>query len=182
MVCRSNRLTVNEKGFTLIEMIVSLVLVGILAVIAGLGLVNITQGYIFAKKNAETVQKTQIAITRIIKELGAAEPQTSGATAITTAGTTTVSYTRRASVGSTTFISNTISIANGLVQMSGTTNGTLLNNVVTASSSFAYFDAAGNTTANPADIRRIDVTLRVTGADDVASDFTNSVWINESYE
>ncbi len=183
MVIKIFRNLSEEKAFTLIEVIVSLILVSIMAAIAGFGFVQITQGYIFAKQNSETVQKAQIAMTRIDKELGAAEPQTSTATAITVAGTQTVSYTRRESRGASTVVSNTISITGGLVQMSGTTLGTLINNVVmdTSLSKFAYFDALGNSTTTLANIRRIDITLRVTGADNQASDFTDSVWINESY-
>ena len=173
----------NEKAFTLIEVIVSLVLAGIMAAVVGLGLVKIAQSYIFAKQNSETVQKAQIAMTRIVKELGAAEPSGTS-TAITAAGTTAVSYKRREPIGSSTFMSNTISInpipssSNGQVQMNG---ATLINNVVTSSSSFAYFDAAGNTTATLAKIRRIDITLSITGAENQITNFNNSVWINESY-
>ena len=173
----------NEKAFTLIEVIVSLVLAGIMAAVVGLGLVKIAQSYIFAKQNSETVQKAQIAMTRIVKELGAAEPSGTS-TAITAAGTTAVSYKRREPIGSSTFMSNTISInpipssSNGQVQMNG---ATLINNVVTSSSSFAYFDAAGNITATLAKIRRIDITLSVTGAENQITNFNNSVWINESY-
>jgi prepilin-type N-terminal cleavage/methylation domain-containing protein len=176
----------NERAFTLIEVIVSLVLAGIMAAVVGLGLVKITQGYVFAKQNSETVQKAQIAMTRIVKELGAAEPQSGMATAITAATATAVSYTRREPIGSSTFISNTISISGGYayLNLNQTGNATLINNVVTGSSSFAYFDAAGNTLTPPvavARIRRIDVTLNVTGASNQTSNFTNSVWINESY-
>ena len=173
----------NEKAFTMIEVIVSLVLAGIMAAVVGLGLVKIAQSYIFAKQNSETVQKAQIAMTRIVKELGAAEPSGTS-TAITAAGTTAVSYKRREPIGSSTFMSNTISInpipssSNGQVQMNG---ATLINNVVTSSSSFAYFDAAGNITATLAKIRRIDITLSVTGAENQITNFNNSVWINESY-
>ena len=67
--------------------------------------------------------------------------------------------------------------------MNGTTNGILIDQVVAASSSFAYFDATGtlftpNATTVP-NIKRIDITLMVTG---VSNPFTNSVWINESYK
>ena len=175
----------DEKAFTLIELIVSLVLVGIIAVVAGLGLAQISQGYIFAKQNAETMQKIQVAMNRIVKELAAAQPQNSTSTAITAAGTTSVSYTRPASIGSSTFVTNTISISGTLVQMSGNTSGTIINNAVSNSSSFAYFDTNGAALTAPvaavARIRRIDITLTVTGADNLTSQFTNSVWINESY-
>jgi prepilin-type N-terminal cleavage/methylation domain-containing protein len=174
----------NDKAFTLIELIVSLVLVGIIAAVAGLGLARISQGYVFAKQNAETMQKIQVAMNKIVKELAAAQPQTSTSTAITAAGTTSVSYTRPASPGSSTFVTNTISISGTLVQMSGDTSGTIINNVVTGSSSFAYFDTNGTALTSPvalARIRRIDITLSVTGAGNLTSQFTNSVWINESY-
>jgi hypothetical protein len=69
--------------------------------------------------------------------------------------------------------------------MSGNTGGTILNNAVANSSSFAYFDTNGAALTAPvaslARIRRIDITLKVTGADNLTSQFTNSVWINESY-
>jgi prepilin-type N-terminal cleavage/methylation domain-containing protein len=168
----------NEKAFTLIEVIVSLVLIGILSAIAGLGLVQITQGYIFAKQNAETVQKAQIAMTRIVKELGAAtriETDTLPTTA-------RIKYTRTG----TGSVINTITISD-VVQISGTANGTLINNVITPPSAFAYFDAAGGSittfdaTTVPT-IRRVDVTLKVTGASNQSSVFTNSAWIMESYQ
>jgi prepilin-type N-terminal cleavage/methylation domain-containing protein len=181
MARRITKHLANERAFTLIEVIVSLVLAGIMAAIVGLGLVKITQGYVFAKQNSETVQKAQIAMTRIVKELGAAEPQSGTATAITTATATAVSYTRREPIGSSTFISNTISISGDLVQISGNTSGTIINNFVTGSSLFAYFDAAGNTTATLAKIRRIDVTLNLNVTGGGNKTFTNSVWINESY-
>jgi prepilin-type N-terminal cleavage/methylation domain-containing protein len=173
----------NERAFTLIEVIVSLVLAGIMAAVVGLGLVKITQGYVFAKQNSETVQKAQIAMTRIVKELGAAEPQSGTATAITAAGTAAISYTRREPIGSSTFISNTISISGGYayLNLNQTGNGTLINNVVPGSSLFTYFDAEGNPTATLANIRRIDVTLNLNVTGGGNKNFTNSVWINESY-
>lgn len=59
----------TEKGFTLIEMIVVMVLVGILAAGAGLGIVTMAQGYIFSKDNAEVSEKAQLAMARISREL-----------------------------------------------------------------------------------------------------------------
>ncbi len=163
------------RAFTLIEVIVSLLLVGVIAAVVGIGVVQIAQGYLFAKQNSETVQKVQIAMTRVVKELSAA---TSISTTILPTSMS-ITYTRPVSV------TNTITIADGLVQMNDTITGTLINNVVTASSSFSYFDAAGTQftpgVSTVAKIRRIDVTLRVTGANNQTSDFTNSVWINESY-
>jgi prepilin-type N-terminal cleavage/methylation domain-containing protein len=59
----------NESGFTLIEIIVSLVLVGMMAAIAGMGIVTGTKGYLLAKENSHMAQKAQLAMTRMQREL-----------------------------------------------------------------------------------------------------------------
>ena len=59
----------NESGFTLIEIIVSLVLVGMMAGIAGMGIVTGTKGYLLAKENSHMAQKAQLAMARIQREL-----------------------------------------------------------------------------------------------------------------
>lgn len=58
----------RDKGFTLIEVIVSLVIIAILAVVASMGITKATQGYIFAQKSVETAQNGQMALTRLGKE------------------------------------------------------------------------------------------------------------------
>jgi prepilin-type N-terminal cleavage/methylation domain-containing protein len=176
MLRKIHRRISNEKAFTLIEVIVSLVLIGILASIAGMGLIKIAEGYVFAKQNAETVQKAQIAIARIVKELGAA-------TAITAAGTASITYTRPQGTGSGTII-NTITFSNPNITVqvgSGGTATPLVNNVAAFTPS--YFNAAGGSlTSPPADIRRVDITLTVKGANNQSlPPFTNTVYIQESY-
>ncbi|MBT8374891.1 MAG: prepilin-type N-terminal cleavage/methylation domain-containing protein, partial [Deltaproteobacteria bacterium] len=59
----------NQSGFTLIEIVVSLILVGMMAAIAGMGIVTGTKGYLFAKENSHMAQKAQIAMARIQREL-----------------------------------------------------------------------------------------------------------------
>lgn len=55
-------------GFTLIEMIASLAIVGILAAIAGIGLVQITEGFLLSRAGAESAQKAQLVMARMVKE------------------------------------------------------------------------------------------------------------------
>lgn len=58
----------GRGGFTLIEMIASLAIVGILAAIAGIGLVQITEGFLLSHAAAESAQKAQLVMARMVKE------------------------------------------------------------------------------------------------------------------
>jgi prepilin-type N-terminal cleavage/methylation domain-containing protein len=77
----------NQAGFTLIEAIAVLVIVGILAVGLSMGLVKGVQDYIFASEATQLSQKAQVALARIDKEL-------IDVTAITSWSATQVDYTR----------------------------------------------------------------------------------------
>jgi len=59
----------QESGFTLIEIVVSLVLVGIMGVVAGMGIVSFAKGYVLAKENTHTAQKAQLAMGRLSREM-----------------------------------------------------------------------------------------------------------------
>lgn len=66
---RGSRLLSSCRGFTFIEMIVSLALMAILIAIFGMGLVAAMQSYDFSRGNVEVIQKGQMAMARIIREL-----------------------------------------------------------------------------------------------------------------
>ncbi len=71
----------DESGFTLIEIIVVLVLVGIVAAIAAMGFVTGIQGYLFAREMAPTSQKANLAMSRLTRELMEISTVTSTSTA-----------------------------------------------------------------------------------------------------
>jgi prepilin-type N-terminal cleavage/methylation domain-containing protein len=58
----------NKKGFTLIEIMVSLVLVGLIAAISGTSVVTATRSYLFARENNAITQKAQLALGRLNRE------------------------------------------------------------------------------------------------------------------
>jgi prepilin-type N-terminal cleavage/methylation domain-containing protein len=59
----------GEKGFSLVEIIAALVILGILGVFISTGTVRIIEGYLFTRDNSDSALKGQIAFTRIVKEL-----------------------------------------------------------------------------------------------------------------
>lgn len=58
----------NSHGFTLIEIIVSLVIMGILSIIAGTGIVAGLNGWMTARENVHLTQKAQLALQRMSRE------------------------------------------------------------------------------------------------------------------
>lgn len=68
----------GEKGFSLVEIIVAMVILGILAVFITTGTVRIIEGYFFSRDNSDTAMRGQIAATRISKELRSIEKINSG--------------------------------------------------------------------------------------------------------
>jgi prepilin-type N-terminal cleavage/methylation domain-containing protein len=160
--------TTREKGFTLVEVIVALVLLGIVSAIAGMGLVVLAHGYLFSKQNATMVDKGQTAITRIVKELG---------DCTVTAGTATSVTVRRQSDGT----SHTFSWAGAagaplLLTDPGNDIAVLTDNV--ASFSLAYYDNGGSiVAATAASLSQVQSTLQLIAADNSVHTFTNRVYI-----
>lgn len=59
----------RQKGFTLIEVIASLVLLGIMMAVAGMGIVAGVRGYLLARENAVIAQKAHLTLGRLTREL-----------------------------------------------------------------------------------------------------------------
>ena len=163
----------DEKGFTLIEVIVTLVLVGITSALAGMWIVSVANGYVFAKMNARTAQNGQLAMTRLVKEFTSITSIDSGS------GNTNVNkitYTRTDSAFGS--VSAVVSLSGNTIQMNigNTGNNTLTDSV--GSFTLAYCDNF-NSTSCPATwsstSRVIEITLTLTGASNTPSTFTQRV-------
>ncbi len=59
----------RQAGFTLLEIVISIALLGLLTALFGMGLVAAMQSHQFSRTNVEVTQKAQLAMTRIQREL-----------------------------------------------------------------------------------------------------------------
>lgn len=165
-----------EKGFTLIEVIVTLVLVGISAALAGMWIISVVNGYIFAKTNAETVQKAQLAMTRLAKEFANID-------AITAASATAITYTRKDSALNTTGPYVISQSGDALQITTGGTGNTLTDSVSNGGFSLMYCDdippsgpqVCSTNWPSTGTRRIIEITLTLKGADNTTSTFTKRV-------
>ena len=65
----NGRVITSQAGFTLVEIIVSLILVGILAGMGGMAIVQVVQGYMTTRENSTMTQQSQLAMSRITREI-----------------------------------------------------------------------------------------------------------------
>lgn len=65
----SQRFASRQKGMTLLEIILTLVIAGMLAALVGVGMVNLSTGFVSVRQNTSVAQKVQMATSRVVKEL-----------------------------------------------------------------------------------------------------------------
>lgn len=86
----------RNRGFTLIEVIVTLMLVSVLAAVAGFGIVEVARGYQAARENERMAQTARVALLRMGRELMELETVTnadaSSVTIVTPNGTLAMGY------------------------------------------------------------------------------------------
>lgn len=149
----------TSKGFTFLEVIIVIVLVGIIAAAAGLGYVKVVKGILFTKMNASTIQKGQITIMKLVKEF-----TNISISSITAANSTSITFKT---------VKNGESGSPVKVTLSGnevTFGGDVLTDQVSEFTLKYYTDSQTETTVLTA-IRMIEITLKLTGADGVISEF-----------
>jgi prepilin-type N-terminal cleavage/methylation domain-containing protein len=167
----------DEKGFTLIEVIVTLVLVGITAALAGMWIVSVANGYVFAKMNANTVQKGQLAITRLERELTTIQ-------SVTAASGTGITYIRTDnSLGTVTCSVRQNGNELQLQQGTGATWYPLTDSVSSGGFSLRYCNdipssgtqVCGTDWPTTGTRRIIEITLTLTGANNTPSTFVQRI-------
>lgn len=170
----------NVRGFTLIEMIVVLLLMGILAAGAGLFLINGVQSYMFSSKNSTETLKVQNALERITQELRNAETITAPTSA---ASSNTITYSI---IEGTVTVSKTISFNSPLLTITGyqpngdplNSSPNILDNIQNSSSVSVLCDnldpnkgGSGGIPVN--EVKSVDVSLVIDG---IPNAFTTKVY------
>lgn len=153
----------KQCGFTLIEVIASLVIIGIMSTITSVGISKIFEGYLFTKDNAKTTLRAQVVLTRLMKEFSSIDAVASGSKT-----SLTYSYTK-----------NGISIPNRTLSWSGTTGDPLILGDHTLTddvnnfelSYYEKYDDSGNNIWDGSK-KMIGITLEMRGAMDVNSSFS----------
>lgn len=163
----------KQNGFTLIEMLMSLVLLGIMGALAGLGLTQYTEGIVFATANAATAGKSQLAMQRLTKEFTAIKSVTSGAASA-------ITFTSQHGSGVDRNYTLSVQGSANLVLHDNASGAPATEDILTdqvSSFSLAYYDAYNSAPAVTwsGTSRIIEVTLSLAGASNNTVTFTTRV-------
>ena len=145
----------RESGFTLFEIIVTLVIVGLMAAVAGMGIVTGVKGYVFTRENAHLSQKSNLAMQRVTREfLEMIDVDPNAVTA------NSLVYRNSRGWMAVARVNQTIKLRNGTNLPDAVTGDILIDNVAGFTLSYVKDDGAGNEVAWVAGTD--DVTLLAT--------------------
>jgi hypothetical protein len=162
--------TYHHSGFVLIELVTTLILVGVIGAFTGLFLYNGINGYLASKRNSEVALKVQIAMDRISSELRdiKASPKPSF-------GTNTVSYQSTTLPGSRTLQIEDGTEGPGIYLTVDGAKNILLDELDRARSSITY-SAARNLDSSTDGTNEISFVKVAIGIKDFATLFEVSVY------
>jgi prepilin-type N-terminal cleavage/methylation domain-containing protein len=149
----------DRKGFSLIELIMVIVILGILVLGGTFGLKQVMDGYTLAQANATSTQKAQNALNRLTIELSHISYISGGSRYNISDGTAnSLTYTANFS-GEDEVNPTTINLSGNQVLLN---NFLLTDGLVTNGLQFTYFDGNGNSVgATSTDMRLIGMALTV---------------------
>lgn len=155
----------TDHGFTLIEVIMSMVLMGIIVVMAGFGIMQVTNSFTWTRGASAMAGKGQLAILRMMQELTVAKSVSSGtASAITFVA-------QQGAAATTTY---TLSLSGSNLQLADGASTDILCDTVSAFS-LAYYDAYNDGTADTtwtASSKIIEPTITLAGPNGITRSFT----------
>ena len=135
-------------GFTLVEALLAIVIIGVMMVAVAHILISGMESYSLVSDRREALQEARLAVNMMTGELQTiADP----ATDIASITPTSITFTSSGGESVTYAISGTTLLRNTKILAQG----------VTGASGFAYYTAGGATTTNRAQIHRVGVTVTV---------------------
>jgi len=145
----------GQAGFSLVEIIAVLVLLGIMGAGAGLGISNIVTGFMVTRDTSAIAGKAQLALLRLSRELRVI-------TSVSAASATSITFT--ALHGSGVSMTYTVSKSGDTITLNDGVNNDVLVDKVNALT-FAYYDTfAGAPATTWATSRRmIQITMAMNG-------------------
>ncbi|MDA8088170.1 MAG: prepilin-type N-terminal cleavage/methylation domain-containing protein [Nitrospiraceae bacterium] len=152
----------NRGGFTLIEMIVAIAIGAIILAVAGMGIVNVTNGLFLTRQNAHTALKAQAAMMRIEKEFHII-------TAVSSGSATRLDYTNnRGGIAA----SHTLELSGPAIQLDG---DTLVDGVTSLRLSYSAAYTGPFTPVWSAGDKVINISFTLSGSGGSQSTFTTRV-------
>ncbi|MEW6684081.1 MAG: prepilin-type N-terminal cleavage/methylation domain-containing protein [Nitrospirota bacterium] len=144
----------GERGFTLIELIMTIVLVGIIGGIIGALLLGGTQAFVAEDTKASLTTQGRLAVERMVRDIRLVRSRTAGDIPTMTAATLNFIDTS----------GNAIAYTSGGGSI--TRNGVVLAAAPTANLAFSYFQQDGTPAASAAQVWVIQVDLTFGGTND----------------
>lgn len=159
----------GQAGFSLIEMIVVFVLIGIMGAGAGLGLSNIVNGFLLSRDAAATASKGQLALLRLSREFRVIK-------SVTNASATSIQFVAKHGDTDAQDKSYTVTKSGLTITMNDGASTDILTDQVNALT-LAYYDTYNGATQTTWSNSRklIQVTITLNGPDSTTQSFTTRV-------
>lgn len=148
----------NERGFTLLEIILVLALVGIISVIALFGILNLTRSFTFIKGSGTVAGKAQLTMMRLAKEFQLIKSASGNSTSITFVGA-------RSDADET----HTVTLAGDELLLDDAVLTDQVNNF--SLSYYDTFDAAAQSSWTNSESKIIGISLTMNGPDGINPSF-----------
>lgn len=144
----------SKKGFTLIEMLMTIVIVGVISVVLGQILFQSYETFVDAQNASAVDWQGYIAMERIANDIHNIRSSTD----ITTAQSAQLSFVNMSNATVTYQLSGTTLLRNGVALATGI-----------SSLNFIYYDQNGATTGTTSSVRYIAISFNVTSSDIVVN-------------